>query len=596
MIGQKNRDNEQILGNNKSLLKKYRKKIIFSVIILLAFVLLWQYGQYKKSQQVVGYDTVKAERGDLIQTVEATGKVKSVNSLQLRFELSGKINEVLVKEGSQVSINEELMILSMADLNATVAQASANLNQRLAGSTDEEISYYQSAADMAKVSWDQAKRDAEHAINLAELNVQTAYNNLKLAEGGENSDMVINAYQSAVAVLQQSISVVSNALTQADNILGIDNAMANDDFEVYLSASDSTKKIIADNKYKLTRDHFNSIKNPIQNLTTDSDKLIITNSLINIELALSNANDLLLAVKDVLWATAPVGTLTQTILDAKKTAIDTTRNSSVAQYNTIISTRQNIESAKNMYETYWLAYEKVLRDAENTKLSSKSMVDLKESAYNQAVANLNLRKNPPREVDVAALRAVLAQALANRDKAVLKSPIDGTVTKVYKKRGEFASMSEVVMDMLSPKFQIEIDVPENDVVKIKLQDESIVTLDAYGDDVKFSGKVIAIDPAATNIMDVVYYRVTIALEENGRDIKPGMSANATIYTDKRDNVLKVPVRAVRTDEQGKYVRILKNEELEEVYVTLGIRADDGQIEIIDGLELDDEVIINIITP
>jgi len=93
----------------------------------------------------------------------------------------GKSADLAQKAGQQILAN-----LRLADLNAAVAQASANLNQKLAGSTNEERSYYQAAVDAAKAAWDQAKIDAQNSITVKEAAFDTAKNNLKLAEGGEN--------------------------------------------------------------------------------------------------------------------------------------------------------------------------------------------------------------------------------------------------------------------------------------------------------------------------------------------------------------------------------------------------------------------------
>lgn len=552
------------------------------------------YSQYKKANTPIVYDTVKAVVGTIKQTVEATGKIQSANDLSLRFEISGTVGEVKVIEGSVVKANDILMRLKTADLDAAVAQASANLNQRLAGATKEDISYYQSAADLAKASLDQAIADGAHSISSAESAVETAKNNLKLAEGGDNSEIVSNAYENAVGALQSSLSTMDNSLTQADNILGIDNPLANDDIEQYLSIKDTSKLPIANLAYSVAKLNVASARSIIIGLTTQSQRSLIDDSLDKAEIALSSCAQLLINVKDTLVATTPAGSITQAILDSKKTTIETARSAAGTQYNSIISQRQQVSSAKNSYNTYLIAYNRALSDLENTKKSAQSNIDMKDAAYKQAQANLAAKINPPREVDVAAYRAALSQAIANRDKAIMRAPIDGMVTKIYKKKGEFASMSEVALELLSPHFEIDVDIPETDVVKLKLQDTVIVTLDAYGDDVKFSGKVISIDPASTDVQDVVYYKVKVALDDSDREIKSGMTANVTVSTASRDNALYIPFRAVRTNSQNeKFVRVLVKGAPQDTTVKLGLRADDGQVEILEGLKEGDEIILSV---
>lgn len=571
------------------------KKFIIVVAVIVVIIALFGYRSYKKANMPVSYETVKVERGNIRQTVEATGKIQSANDLSLRFEISGTVGDVKVKEGDTVKTGDILMRLKTADLDAAVAQASANLNQKLAGATKEDLSYYQSAVDLAKASLDQARSDGDHSIAAAELAVETAKNNLKLVEGGENSEIVGNAYENAVTALQSSLSVMDNSLTQADNILGIDNNLANADIKPYLSILDSSKLIIAESAYDDAKVSVTAARAGINGVNASSPHSAVDEGLNLAVSALSKCVSLLAAVKDTLTATSPVGDLTQTSLDTKKTTIDTARTSAITQYNTTISKRQDIESAKNSYTTYSIAYDKAVRDLENVRSTAVSTIAIKDASYRQALANYDAKKNPPREVDLAYLRATLAQAVATRDKAILRAPIDGVVTKIFKKKGEFTSMSEVAAEMLSPHYEIEVDIPESDVIKLKLQDSVSTTLDAYGDDVIFSGKVISIDPASTEVQDVVYYRVKVTLDETSREIKSGMTANVTVGTATRENVLYIPGRAVRTNNgSGKFVKILEAGKPKDMPVKLGLRADDGFVEITEGLNGGEEVIISVV--
>jgi multidrug efflux pump subunit AcrA (membrane-fusion protein) len=140
-----------------------------------------------------------------------------------------------------------------------------------------------------------------------------------------------------------------------------------------------------------------------------------------------------------------------------------------------------------------------------------------------------------------------------------------------------------------------VDVPETDVVKVKVNDEAEITLDALGPDVKFKGKVLTVDPASTEIQDVVYYAVKVAIEDSGNEtIKPGMTADVLVSTDSRSNVLFIPSRAVltRTETDEKYVRVLlKDGKVEERTVKLGLKADDGKVEVLSGLNEGEEIVL-----
>ncbi|MDD3292509.1 MAG: HlyD family efflux transporter periplasmic adaptor subunit, partial [Candidatus Pacebacteria bacterium] len=187
----------------------------------------------------------------------------------------------------------------------------------------------------------------------------------------------------------------------------------------------------------------------------------------------------------------------------------------------------------------------------------------------------------------------LDQAKANRNKAIIYAPISGIVTKVNKKSGESITSAETMIEILSPHYEIDVDVPETDVVKISLNDEAEITLDALGKDVKFVGKVINIDPASTDIQGVVYYKVKVSLDDNNDErVKPGMTTNVLIETDYRENILYLQNRAVLSkDQDQKYVRALEGDTVVEKDVILGIKGDNGLVEIISGVNEGDEIVL-----
>jgi len=567
----------------------YKQKKFYALIIVGLIVAYVVYGRFKAPAGPI-YETVKVMRGELIQTVDATGKIESAQDLSLNFEMSGTVGKVLVKEGATVKIGQVLAELKADDLNAAVAQASANLAQRLAGATEEDRRYYKAAVEAAKAALDQSVVDGQNNISQAETALETAKNNLKMAEGGGSSAIVDSVYNTAVAYIKTAGSALDNALTQADNILGVDNALAITDFKDYLSILDSTKLSQAKGQYLTAKDKLNVAKNKTLSLTTGSGYVAIDEGLSLTEDALSSMNTLLADVGGVLSATPPIGTLTQAALDTKKTTIETNRATISSNYSTIITQKQNIFNAKNSYSIYKLAYEKAINDLEAVKNTATNNINTKQAAYDQAMANYESKINPPREVDVASLRAALYQAQANREKAVICAPIDGIVAKINKKVGEQITPAEKMVNLLTPHFEITVDIPETDVSKIKVNDSATMTLDAYGDDVKLSGKLINIDYSSTEIQDVVYYKVKVALDETDRQIKSGMTANVVLSTDKRENVLFIPSRAIRTN-GGKYVKILKDGQAVDREIKTGLRANDGKVEIIEGLNEGEDVIV-----
>jgi HlyD family secretion protein len=236
-----------------------------------------------------------------------------------------------------------------------------------------------------------------------------------------------------------------------------------------------------------------------------------------------------------------------------------------------------------------------------------SQIQAAESALSIAQAELKLTQADPREFELNSARAKVGQAQAQLNKVLadladyaIIAPIDGVVTKVNYNLGEQAVASQTVIKMLSTEeYEINVDIPESDIAKLKVGDEVVIELDAFGSDHLFAGKVAFIDPAQTVIQDVTYYSTTVSLESNSwvERIKPGMSADVTITTAEKNDVIYIPQRAVKIREAllgevpEKYVEVLINEEeVEEKTVEVGLRGDGGLVEILSGIEDGDRVI------
>lgn len=568
------------------------KKIVITSFVIMAIAGYFIYQWHQRQNKRLEYETVQVERGNLTQTVEATGKVESVQDLELHFETAGVLAVMTVKEGDDIKAGDLLAQLRLNELKAAVAQARANLNQKLAGATAEDIRYYQAAVDAAKAALDQARVDAAGAVASAESAVETARNNLRQAEVGGASSIVADEYEDAVALLRGALHVLDDGLIQADNILGVDNVLANDSFESVLSSLNSVKLNMAISAYAAAKTAHAAARDGILSLATTSPEISIDAVLRATEEVLTKIDSLLSLVNEALNATPPAGGFTQATLDAKKTIIQTARAAVTAKRTSIVGQKQSIADSRNSLESHNIIYQKALRDLGTARANAINTVAAKEAAYSQARASLDGKTARPREVDVAAYRVALTQAIVNRDKAILKAPIDGVVAKVHKSVGELVTLADIAIEILSPHYEVNVDIPETDIPKIMSKDSAVITLDAFGDEVKFNGKIISIEPASTEIQDVVYYKVKITLDAVNRPIKPGMTANVAIVTESRENALFIPARSVRSDNGRRFVRVLENRSNKEVDVRLGIRTDDGRVEILSGLEKGEEVILS----
>jgi HlyD family secretion protein len=247
---------------------------------------------------------------------------------------------------------------------------------------------------------------------------------------------------------------------------------------------------------------------------------------------------------------------------------------------------------------------------QNDKLATLNPSTLEEQ-LNQAKADLKsqkdelqtMKKNPKtygyfqkqgqREVIKKGEEAVAA-IYRQFDELNIYSPISGTVIKREIDPGENATMNSPVISVAEiDNLDIESNVPESDITKVKVGQKASITFDAFSSEEKFEAEISEIEPASTVIQDVVYYKVKLKLVNIDPRLKIGMSNDIDIHTAEKDNIVIIPLRAVKTDGDKKYVEILKDEKnnlTDKIYITTGLSGDDGMVEATSGLSGGEKVI------
>ena len=151
-------------------------------------------------------------------------------------------------------------------------------------------------------------------------------------------------------------------------------------------------------------------------------------------------------------------------------------------------------------------------------------------------------------------------------------------------------VKDTVISLLPDEtYEVEVDIYEEDIVKVKISDPVKISLVAFPDKI-FKGKVIEIDPAEKLIEGVVYYEVTIGFEETPENIKPGMTADIAIQTARKENVLLIPKESLQEKDDKTIVQVFENGEIKEKEIETGLLGDEV-VEIISGLNEGEKVII-----
>ncbi|MFQ5593474.1 MAG: efflux RND transporter periplasmic adaptor subunit [Anaerolineae bacterium] len=194
------------------------------------------------------------------------------------------------------------------------------------------------------------------------------------------------------------------------------------------------------------------------------------------------------------------------------------------------------------------------------------------------------------EAQVEQARLSLQQAERRLEDAKLIAPFAGTVVTVNYREGEYvsASMPAVAVTDLSI-LEIEVPLAEMDVARVTSGQEVEIVLDALPG-VTLQGHVSYVAPVASISQGVVNYPVTVEIEEPDPAVRPGMTAGVSIVVERREDVLTVPNRAVRSAGRQRVVEVLYQEQVIQAPVTLGM-SNDTLTEVISGLKEGDQVVL-----
>lgn len=486
-------------------------------------------GLYLSQREVLStYDTGVVKKGTVLQVVSVTGRVESESEVSLSFERGGRVSSEPRQVGAHVRKGDTLVRLDTSEVSALRGQSVANLDYEL--------------------------------VRLSEINKGSRAEDIAVSEAKKSS--ALSAF--------------------ADTKLTLDDKLGN-----AIAVSEESLFTKTDHFFDNPRTTHPKLNFPISDFklttTIEGRRLGLTGTQETLTTFRREAFDAYLAAHKAYFADMKAH------FDDLALAVNSLSASSAYTQTTIDSWKSDVSLARNNLNaalTALLAAEQSYRSAE--------------SALRIAEADLTYKKAGPTEETISAQEAKIASVraqLVNYDaqiaKAVLVAPFAGVVTKQDAKLGETIAPNQTLVSVMSDgAFKITANIPEVDVAKITVGDSARVTLDAYGSEAVFLASVAALDPAETIVEGVSTYKITLRFKESDTRIRSGMTANIEVETDKREETLFVPARAVFTKDQKKYVKIPEGSEsgVGQREVTTGLRGSEGTVEILSGLT-EGEIII-----
>lgn len=285
--------------------------------------------------------------------------------------------------------------------------------------------------------------------------------------------------------------------------------------------------------------------------------------------------------------------------------------------------KAGLQQAEASLKEAKLSYER------NKELFEKGVIS--KSEWDRAVSAFEVAEATKKSAyyNVKSAQATVNEAKDNLNRTSIYAPRSGTISKLSVELGERVvgtqqmAGTEIVRVANLNNMEVEVDVNENDIVKVQIGDSTIVEVDAYLKK-EFKGLVTEIANTAENSLSadqVTNFKVKVRiLEESYKDLlegkpdnyspfRPGMTATVDIITEKREQTIGVPISAIvikndTTSTKGKVIKDEEKQEVEEkfecVFVKIGDEAklrvietgiqDDSNIEITSGLAEGEEVI------
>lgn len=510
-----------------------KKRIIIGIVIIAVAALgVWWYLAASKKPIVA---TVKATRGDITETVLVTGTTKPIQSVDLSFEQVGKVSAVYVQVGDKVKVGQALvelekggLLAQLAQAEAAVASAQAQLDELKSGTRPEQIAVQEVRVANAQVALSQAGKTLLDAMVDADAKATDAMRN-KTDENFTNplSDNPTLNFSSTNA--QYNIDLVN-------------------------------KKIAVENSLSKWESSLNA-------LTVDSDLLG----------ASADANKYLNDIKSFLDELVDALNIAIPVSAASQNGINTYKIDAAAARSELGLAISEVETA----ETGLRSAQANLSLEQNNLTLDKAGNTPQTIAAQQAV--VDQAKAGIQGIQVQLGKTVLRSPIDGVI-TVQGAKLGQIVTVTTSAIANSSLISIISLKQL----EIDADIPEVDIGRLALGQPVSITFDALPGET-FKGSVMEIDPAETIIGGVVNYQIKVALNSTDSRIKSGLTANLSIQTAVRTGVVLLPQYAIQQNNQGPFVRVVNGNTTSDVPVKLGIRGTDGNVEIVSGVAEGQEV-------
>ncbi|OGZ06361.1 MAG: hypothetical protein A2845_01020 [Candidatus Lloydbacteria bacterium RIFCSPHIGHO2_01_FULL_49_22] len=508
-------------------------KLLSGVILLVVC-----YGGYKEYVSLTStaaetrYVIGQATKQTIISSVTGSGQVGTVNQIDLKPKVSGDIVYLGVTTSGQ-GVKAGALIAQIDATDAEKAVRDAAISLETARLSLEKL---QQPPDQLELT------QSENALARAINSKQNAEDDLTKAY-----DDGFNSISNAFLDLPVMITGLHDLLYLPNSQLGGSNVNNVDYYAGTASIFDArgaTYGTEATTKYQIALAKYNKNFQDFKALTRTSDPA-------NIEELITETYDTALAISD---AVKSANNLIQFFEDQM-----TQNNKKIpALADTQLATLNSYTGKANTLLTDLLGMATTIKNDKNAIIDATRSIDEGTQSLAKLKAGTDTLDLRSSQLTVDQRNATLQDAKNALADYYLRAPFNGTIAKLNSKKGDSVSSATVIATLITKQKIAEISLNEVDAAKIAVGQKATLTFDAI-EGLSIAGNVAEIDTMGTVSQGVVTYNVKISFDTQDERVKSGMTVNAAVITDVKQDVLSIPASAVKSRGNASYVLIIDSE-------------------------------------
>lgn len=556
-----------------------KNKLTTAIIILIVLSTIGFAGCRGKTPQASQKQIAEVKRGALLVTISADGNLDMPHDVQLKFGSPGTVKTIYVEEGQKVK--EGTLLAKLDDTTQKLAIASAQYKVELAMNELIEkihpalMGYPENYPDTSTVL---RVEQAQEELG----NVQKFLEQGKYQDAAAELRLALHDLEASYEML--NIPEITMARQGYDDLLG----MPVDNYPDITRAI----KLLAQDLVTLT-----GIQTLIEQGDYDKAKVELNAE----QSKLSNTHLLVKSFSGRIRVSQRIGACCQQqAVQQPETSTglmtlpypDT--STSLAWLSQVEEELQKIQLCKETAGCDTLELATLLRMAQHDVEMSQTILENNEMTFR---SGLNLKALRTANLNLQVAQQDLKRYKEELMKTEILAPFDGTVVDIGVKENDqlssFDYSSKTAVYLIDTRtVKMEGVVDEVDIYKVKVGQETIITVDALPDE-ELKGKVTFISPFGNQTTGVVEFPVTITLDPTETELKGGLTATANIIVEKNENVLLIPNRSIKGSPGNYYVDVVRDEKTmatEKRPVELGAQNEQFS-EVISGLSEGEKVIV-----